>query len=183
MKHILFIATAFPESESDFKGIFIKDYLRSIEDEFQCSIYVFRICSSKKGFSVENDSKYTVYRYSLFSHKVPRVLKLVSYPYFLFLSLYYLKKIHKPEIIHVHGALYFAGSIGLILGKKLGIPVIYTEHMGRFGQFYHNRYLRLSANWLLARFDRITCVSSFTKSKIIAIGIPESKITIINNRE
>jgi L-malate glycosyltransferase len=181
LKQILFIATAFPESEIDFKGIFIKDYLLSINEEFHCSIYVLRICSTKNGFHIEENPNYTVYRYSLYSQDVGRILKWLSYPYFLFFSFYKLKKITEPDIIHVHGALHLAGTIGLVLGRKLGKPVIYTEHMGRFEQFYRKRYLRLSARWLLNKFALITCVSSFTRSKIVAIGLPERKIKIINN--
>jgi L-malate glycosyltransferase len=181
LKHILFIATAFPESETDFKGIFIKDYMLSIKDEFYCSIYEFRICSSKNGFHIEKKPHYTIYRYSLFSQNVARVLKWGSYPIFFFIAFYNLKKIPRPDIIHVHGSLQLAGTIGLALGKKLGKPVIYTEHMGRFEQFYLKRYQRLSAKWLLDKFALITCVSSFTRSKIIAIGLPERKIIIINN--
>jgi glycosyltransferase involved in cell wall biosynthesis len=181
LKHILFIATAFPECEVDLKGIFIKDYLLSIKDEFHCSIYVFRICSSKNGFHIEENPNYTVYRYSMYSQDVGRILKWFSYPYFLFLAFYKHKKINEPDIIHVNGGLYFAGTIGLALGKKLRKPVIYTEHMGRFKQFYRNRLLRLVAKWLLFKFDKITCVSSFTRSKIVGIGLTERMITIINN--
>lgn len=181
LKHILFITTAFPESETDFKGIFIKDYLFSIKDEFRCSIYIFRIYSAKKGFHVENAPHYTIYRYSLFSKNVGRILKWLCYPFFLILAYNHLKKIPEPDIIHVHGALHFAGTIGLALSNKLGKPVIYTEHMGRFAQYYKSELMRLTAKWLLAKFDQITCVSSFTRSKIVAIGLPERKITIINN--
>jgi glycosyltransferase involved in cell wall biosynthesis len=181
LKHILFIAYAFPESDIDFKGIFIKDYLLSIKDKFHCSIYVFRICSSKNGFHIEGNPNYTVYRYSLFSQDVGRILKWLSYPFFLLFAFYKLKKIPEPDIIHVHGALHLAGTIGLALGRKFGKPVIYTEHMGRFEQFYRKYLLRLTAKWLLTKFDLITCVSSFTRSKLVPIGIPENKITVINN--
>jgi glycosyltransferase involved in cell wall biosynthesis len=181
LMNILFLTNAFPESETDFKGIFIKDYLISIKDEFQCSIYAFRICSSKGGFNIENTSNFTVYRYSFFSQPVTRILKWLFYPLFLFLTIRHLRKINEPDIIHVHGSLYIAGIIGLAFSKKLGVPVIYTEHMGRFEHFYRKRHMRLTARWLMSKFDIITCVSSFTRSKIEAIGLPESKIITINN--
>lgn len=181
MKRILFIATAFPESEADFKGIFIRDYLLSIKDEFHCSIFVFRMCSSKNGFVVENTPSYTVYRYAWFSQSIARIFKWLFYPVFLIFTFNQLKKIPRPDIIHVHGALLIGGIIGLIFGRQKKIPVIYTEHLGRFEHFYQNRFRRLTARSILLKFDHITCVSSYIRSKITAIGIPEPRITVINN--
>lgn len=82
------------------------------------------------------------------------------------------------DLAHTHG--YFADLMGIPASRMLGIPVLSTCH----GFIGNDRNLRLY-NWLDCRAlrfaDRIIAVSDGIKDHLVAKGVDEKRIAVIQN--
>jgi len=81
------------------------------------------------------------------------------------------------EIVHSHGYKSNFYALGAT-GKR--VPLVATNHNWLK---YHWRLVAYSLldKWLIRYFDRIVAVSDLIRKEMIEAGIPESKITVIDN--
>jgi glycosyltransferase involved in cell wall biosynthesis len=85
----------------------------------------------------------------------------------------------KIDVIHTHG--YKSDILGLIAAKKAGIKCISTPHgFGQPNDFKLKVYIKLGA-FFLRFFDRVVPLSTQLKNESIAYGVPEGKISYIQN--
>ena len=88
-------------------------------------------------------------------------------------------KERKIDVIHTHG--YKSDILGIIAAKKTGIKCISTPHgFGQPNDFKLKVYIKLGL-FFLRFFDRVVPLSSQLKNESIAYGVPENKITYIQN--
>jgi glycosyltransferase involved in cell wall biosynthesis len=74
-----------------------------------------------------------------------------------------------PECIHAHG-IYPAGLAAVLIGHRLGIPAVVTEHWGQLPvRLAESRLLRAAVGFTLKRATRIVAVSDFLAREIRAI--------------
>ena len=89
----------------------------------------------------------------------------------------------RPDIIHIHSP-FFMGSVGFLVGKKIGVPVVASFHTD-FSSMqesirmpFKERLFRLSANYnryLYAQCDEVICPSPHATSIATSHGIKEAK--------
>src|SRR3990172_12234291 len=127
-RSILFLANAYPDFESSYRGIFIqKMALLLQQDEYEISVVTPKIY--KESLSVEEHHGIKVYRFPFFSgeklliehEKIP-YLRMICY----FISgglftVYALVK-HRCQLTHVHWAIP-TGLIGTFVGILLRRPL------------------------------------------------------------
>ncbi|MEX9938439.1 glycosyltransferase, partial [Providencia rettgeri] len=93
---------------------------------------------------------------------------------------------YNPDVVHLHST--FSGVIGrvviFIFFRNRKIKVIYCPHAFPF-LMNSNKYKKkgyIICEKLLAKYtDKIICVGKNEYDEAIKVGVPESKMTIINN--
>ncbi|HEX2948098.1 MAG TPA: glycosyltransferase [Armatimonadota bacterium] len=85
------------------------------------------------------------------------------------------------DIVHLHSAK--AGYLGRIATEPLGLPIIYTPHAFPFQRTtdWRRPIYRLIERRLAPLTQKIICVSSGEYYEALLAGLPEQKLTIINN--
>lgn len=74
-----------------------------------------------------------------------------------------------PECIHAHG-IYPAGLAAVLIGRKLGVPAVVTEHWGQLPvRLAESRLLRTVVGFTLRQAARVVAVSDFLAREIRAI--------------
>ena len=86
------------------------------------------------------------------------------------------------QLMHAHG--YKSNLIGLLASKLCGIQIVTTQHLyppmplkDKKLQFYS----KIDAFYTMKRMAKIIAVSGEIKEKLIAAGLDEHKITVIDN--
>jgi glycosyltransferase involved in cell wall biosynthesis len=86
------------------------------------------------------------------------------------------------QLMHAHG--YKSNIIGYLTSKWSGVPIIATQHLfppmpleDRKLQYYS----KIDAAFTMKRLSKIIAVSTAIKERLLAAGIDESKITVIDN--
>jgi len=183
-KSILFLSNAYPDFESSYRGIFIKQmalYLK--EGGFKISVVTPKIY--KKSPFFESQDGIPVYRFPFFAgdklliehEKVPYLRMVLYYITGFFFSLYAILKNH-CDLIHVHWAIP-TGLIGVAAGKLLGKPMVVTVHGS-------DLRMAMAGSPLLKRIFVYVCrnakhlhlVSEIMRKEIETFGISKEKISI-----
>ena len=76
---------------------------------------------------------------------------------------------------------YPDGFAAVRLGRKLGLPAVVSARGSDINLYSSFRAIRPMLRWTLLHADGAIAVSDDLKNKIIALGIPESKIRVISN--
>ncbi len=76
---------------------------------------------------------------------------------------------------------YPDGFAAVRLGRKLGLPAVVSARGSDINLYSSFRAIRPMLRWTLLHGDGAIAVSDDLKNKIIALGIPESKIRVISN--
>jgi glycosyltransferase involved in cell wall biosynthesis len=98
-------------------------------------------------------------------------------------SLSLARRLHREkqfDCIDAH-FVYPDGFAAIRLGKKLGIPVVVSARGSDINLYSSFRVIRPMLRWTLMHADGAIAVSADLKNKMIALGIPESKIRVIPN--
>lgn len=143
---VLVIPTWYPSGEDKLMGNYHKEFTRALnENNIKADmLYVDRQRLSKplkylfmKKKDIEDEKKYKVYKY--------RILNYAPINFDLGLKVYtkklekavkeYIKINGKPDILHAHVTIP-AGYAAYVVGKKLNIPVVITEHCANISRFF-----------------------------------------------
>jgi glycosyltransferase involved in cell wall biosynthesis len=85
----------------------------------------------------------------------------------------------KIDVIHTHG--YKSDILGLIAAKKTGIKCISTPHgFGQPNDFKLKMFIKLGL-FCLKFFNKVVPLSIQLKNECLAVGVPEKKISYIQN--
>ena len=76
---------------------------------------------------------------------------------------------------------YPDGFAAVRLGRKLGLPAVVSARGSDINLYATLRLIRPMLRWTLKHADGAIAVSADLKNKMIALGIPESKIRVISN--
>ncbi len=185
MRSILFITNAYPDFNASYRGIFIKKMAGLLQEEgYDIIVVTPKIYRKSRYF--ENLDGIKTYRFPFFAgnrllieHETIPYLRMVLYYISGFLlSLYVLFK-HRCKLIHVHWAIP-TGLIGLWVRKILKQPFMVTLHGSDLrmalekGGFLKRVFISVCRN-----STHIQCVSEVQKREILALGLPENKISVI----
>jgi glycosyltransferase involved in cell wall biosynthesis len=183
-RSILFLANAYPDFESSYRGIFIqKMALLLQQEEYEISVVTPKIY--KESLSVEEHHGMKVYRFPFFSgeklliehEKIPYLRMICYFISGVLFTVYALLK-HRCQLIHVHWAIP-TGLIGTLVGPLLKRPLVVTIHGSDL------RIAMTTSSWMKRLFlfvchqaIHLTCVSEVQKDAMVKLGIEERKISV-----
>ncbi len=181
-KKILVIPALFPASQNDNKGIFVWDYIKSVQGSYSVAVYNIRLFGEAAGVSVENEWGITIHRENLFKPtKVTKALKHLLYLVWYIKAIKYLKHFKGVDLIHVHGGLFLNGVLGLVASSRLKAPVVYSEHMGRFYEEYSNPIVRTAGQFIFKRFVGVLLVSNYLRRNVERRGFKPKQTFVVYN--
>lgn len=182
---ILFLTNAYPDSDSSYRGIFIKKMALLLRnDGYQISIVTPKIFKGSHYFEEQNGIR--VYRFPFFARnkllieykKIPYLRMILYYITGFFLTLYAVFK-NKCDVIHAHWAIP-TGLIAAWVGSLLKKPLVVTIHgsdlrmaLGRPG------FLQKIFTYVCNKGTQLNCVSEIQKRELERLGILKDNILTI----
>jgi glycosyltransferase involved in cell wall biosynthesis len=201
-RNILFIALMddFPSTERPVAGTFIKEFVDTMKDSYDCRLMLVRKKFIDIAFRTQMKNLWEFLK-TIFSMKVKlksrrfmdekdSAIIVAEYPIFCFLgkTLYLFggmsavltarrvlkKNAFKPDLIHAFKS-YPSAYIGWKLKQKLSVPVVNVEYQGPFSSYSAEPY-RMSRVLNTIRNIDITVHSSFQIDTIRPYGIPDERL-------
>lgn len=182
---ILFLTNAYPDSESSYRGVFIKKMASLLrESGYRLSIVTPRIYKESHYYEEQDGMK--VYRFPFFAgdkllieyQKIP-YLRMLLYFANGFLLTFYAALRNGCNLIHVHWAIP-TGPIGVMVGILLRKPLIVTIHGSDLRMALERPgFLRKLFLYVCRIAAHLNCVSEVQKNELEQLGIPSEKISTI----
>ena len=183
-KSILFLTNAYPDFDTSYRGIFLKEMATFLRAEGY-KIYVVTPKIYRKSPIFEDQNGIKVYRFPFPSgnrlliqyEKVPYLRVLIYYFTGLILTFLVVLK-SRCQLIHVHWAIP-TGLIGVFLGSIFRKPVIVTIHGSDLRMAVKNSGLiRKIFLYVCKKAKCLTCVSEFQKREMEEMGLSGEKISV-----
>jgi glycosyltransferase involved in cell wall biosynthesis len=182
---ILFLTNAYPDSESSYRGVFIKKLASLLQkDGYQISVVTPKIYKESPYFEEQNGVE--VYRFPFFARskllieyeKIPYLKMILYYITGFFLTIYAVFK-NKSDVIHIHWAIP-TGLVGVCVGSLLRKPLIVTVHGSdlRMAVERHG-FLRKVFMYVCKKTTHLNCVSEAQKKEIERLGVMVDKMSVI----
>ncbi len=181
-KHInlLVLPELFPEFEGDWKGVFIEDYLKSVESLNVQTLYI-RLTGTKKGITDEVfRNQFNIRRFNLTDKEVSRLLKPFLYIKWFIKGVELGKNYTDTTLIHAHGAI-LNGTLAYLIGKKLNVPFVVTEHTGPYSSILNSWLKSRISSFVLNRAAKVLVVSEHQKNEVLKLGISKEKVEVSYN--
>lgn len=170
----------FPEFEGDWKGVFIEDYLKSVETLSTQTLYI-RLSGNKKGIADEVfRNQFKVRRFNVTNKKVNSFLKPFLYIKWVTSGIQLGKAYADTTIIHAHGAV-LNGLLAYFISKKLNVPFVVTEHTGPYSRILDSWLKRNISKFVFNKAATVLVVSEHQKNEVLKLGISEDKIIVSYN--
>lgn len=168
--HILVVATWYPNGKDKLIGIYHKHFCRALSQNGVKvnMLHVDRQAISMlpqypfmKKFYTEDCDGYTVYFQRMLNiSRISFDLQIRSYVKHLEKLYRRYEKLHgKPDVIHAQVTVP-AGYAACLLGKKIGVPVVVTEHSSYFERFMSGKEGKY-AKYTLENAASISCVGKY----------------------
>lgn len=84
----------------------------------------------------------------------------------------------QPDLLHAHD--YKTNVLGVLLGRRFGLPVMTTLHGYGLGGGRLNWYYRIE-RWALRRMDRVVVVSDDLRQTALQLGVHPERCVLIEN--
>ena len=123
---ILLIPENFPTDENRVAGIFMKDYVKALQQFAEVTIFNSNPWYRGQYEEVRQSKSFDLH---LFKKKMKFPLNLPAYLWWERQSFMFAKKIRKPDLIYLHGAAQ-RGRWAMQLAKYWNVPIVITEHTG-----------------------------------------------------
>ena len=168
--HVLVLSSWYPNPKDKLIGIYHKIFCKALADHgvkinmlfverlpfSSCLRYPFM----KKYAEEHNDGYVTYFRKMIHLGRLSYDLHMRSYVKNVERLYRRYEKLHgKPDVIHAQVTIP-AGYAACKLGKKLGIPVVITEHASYFETFFSGKDAPY-AQYALKHADKLTCVGKY----------------------
>lgn len=178
--NLLVLPELFPEFEGDWKGVFIEDYLKSVEHINTQTLYL-RLAGKQQGITDENfRSQFKVRRVNLTDKKVSGLMKLIKYYSWFRKGVKLGTAYTDTTVIHAHGAI-LNGTLAYLIGKKLNVPFIVTEHTGPYSRILNSWLKSKISKFVFNKAAKVLVVSEHQKSEVLKLGIPSDKVEVSYN--
>ena len=168
--HILVIATWYPHGKDKLIGIYHKHFCQALAKtgvkvnmlhvDRQAISLAFKYPFMKKAYEEACEGYTTYFQRMLNVSRISFDLQVKLYTKRLEKLYYRYEKIHgKPDVLHAQVTVP-AGYAACVLAKKLGIPVVITEHATYFQRFMSGKEGKY-AKYALENTAALTCVGKF----------------------
>ena len=177
---LLVLPELFPEFEGDWKGVFIEDYLKSVEHLNSQTLYL-RLTGKQQGITDENfRGQFKVRRFNLTNKKVSSLMKPFKYYSWFRRGVKLGETYTDTTIIHAHGAI-LNGSLAYLIGKKLNVPFVVTEHTGPYSRVLNSRIKSKISKFVFKKAAKVLVVSEHQKQEVLKLGISSEKVEVSYN--
>ena len=168
--HVLILPSWYPTKESPLNGVFFKEQAESL---VQLGLKVGVLYPDMRSLRQLNarslrENHYQILRaeengvvvYRQAAWNLPVMVAKGWYQAFLTRQLYsrYVREVGKPDVLHVHGALW-AGISAMDLRRRHKIPFVVTEHSTAFARGVLSRYEMHAARTVLSQASASLAVS------------------------
>lgn len=170
--HVLVVATWYPLNEDKLLGIYHRQFCQALAEKgvkvnmlhvdrrpiSEIAAFPF----SKKRTRIAENGFTTYVAHMLNRSRISEAMQIKAYARTLE-KLYkeYEKEHGKPDVLHAQ-VLIPAGYATVMLGKKIGVPVIITEHAGCFDRFFSGWYAPFT-RIATQGAKKVTCVGQYMK--------------------
>jgi len=196
-KNLLIIANSFPHKNCLYGGIFVKNLVDSIAENFN-NIYVIAPTPHLPEFFGKFDWIPGSWQKGINPTNYSYKNILVYFPNFFVPPLNFLRETYAEEaykstvkliseknisfdIIHAH-FIYYAGYVGAKLKEKYKKPLIITGHGDDvYSLPFKYKHFEKMAKYALGNADYVTTVSKSNYEKLIELGVDKEKVTVIPN--
>lgn len=169
---LLVLTTSFPSSVYPASGVYIKRMLRELPKKVHVTVLTPACDRSMDGPAAWQGLRVWPIRYApqfwqILSHRpggIPAVLRDQPWAWalvpFFFISLLVatIRHARRADLIHAHWS--FAGLIGGIAGRWIGVPVVTSLHGSDVRLAAKNRMFRRLIQWASCLNERIVCVGN-----------------------
>lgn len=196
MLKVLIISHMYPSRTLAIKGIFIRQQVRHLK-ALNCEVVVVSPIPYTPPFLMTNQRRKEYRRTPI--HDVIDGVQIM-YPRYLrppgalfhapstfsmyagvFARIRRIVKDFRPHLIHAHAATP-DGYVGLLLGKKYGIPTVVTLHGSDINTYpFRDLWTRRMTERVIGETDRVIAVSRAIEKTAKAIAPPRSPIEVIYN--
>jgi len=178
--NLLVLPSLFPQYEDDISGIFVMDYMKSVEKYFNISVLDMKIAGENKGLIVEDRGNIKVFHYAISNKTVNKTLKKFLYLKWFHDGYKLGTRMKNLDIIHAHGST-LCGTLGLLISRRLKVPIVITEHSGPFSKHMGSMKSRVLTKYSLESADAVLTVSEDLKKQILNYSILPKKIIVTYN--
>jgi glycosyltransferase involved in cell wall biosynthesis len=175
--NILLIPENFPTDENPIAGIFMKDYVKALQEFSDVTIFnsnpwyrgVYEEVSGAKSFDLH-----------LFNKKMKFPLNLPAYAWWEKQSLNFAKKLPKPDLIYLHGTAQ-RGKWALQLARYWNVPLVITEHTGPWSAISSRPAILRRVKSVMEQADLVMPVSTHLEKEIRGSGIVPKRTAVLGN--
>jgi len=177
---LLVLPELFPEFEGDWKGVFVEDYLKSVEHLNTQTLYV-RLTGKKQGIVDEYfRGQFKVRRFNLTNKRIPFFLKPLMYFIWFRKAIKLGMAYSDTTIIHAHGAV-LNGTLAYLIAKKLNVPFVVTEHTGPYSRILNSWIKSNISKFVFNKAAKVLVVSEHQKNEVLKLGISPKKVEVSYN--
>lgn len=183
--HVVFLARWYPHRYDPMYGLFVKRHAEAASQKHKISvIYVHEDPTITKNYEVEIH-KGIINEYFFYykkSNSSSLFSKLRNLYWFLRGNYFLLRKIPKPDLIHVH-ILTRLGLLALIAKQISNIPYIITEHWSRYqdGRTYTGRLRKWLTKIVVNNATQVTTVSKQLEMAMKSHKLEHKKYILLPN--
>lgn len=177
---LLVLPELFPAFEGDWKGVFIEDYLKSVEHLTTQTLYI-RLIGKQQGIIDENfRGQFKIRRFNLTNKRLNPLMKLVKYFSWFREGVKLGVAYSDTTIIHAHGAV-LNGTLAYLIGKKLNVPFVVTEHTGPYSRILNSWIKSKISKFVFNRAAKVLVVSDHQKNEVLKLGVSPEKVEVSYN--
>ncbi len=178
--HVLVVPSWYPNGVDKLMGKYHIDFAQSLAQDNRFKVNLLYI--DRQGLSMIKSYLFSkkdyVEEFELFKTYGKKMLDLSRFGFDIQMKAYkkalfkayknYEKLNGKPDVLHAHVSIP-SGYACCELSKKIGVPVIMTEHFSEFSKFFKDPYKKY--NDVVMKHAKITCVSDFMTEEYRKNGI------------
>ncbi len=177
---ILLISEFYPQSASDWKGVFIRDYVHALRRFSEVEVLCTRPRGDKPVLNTQRDQDSQVTFHVTADRSSSGLSKWLVIRKWYKEALQQARNLQRPDAIYVHNSV-FQGRLAKRLAAEWSIPYYVTEHTGPFSSISDNELKRRQAKRVMEDAERVFTVSERTKKEIEQAGIHPNQIKVTHN--
>jgi len=179
--NVLILPDLFPKDEKDWVGIFVVDYINAILPTCNPWVFYSRLVGANSTIKeADFSNQFKVYRWS-YKQQIKAVLKPFYYLLWFGKTVSQILSLNKEiDIIHAHGAI-LNGTVAYLLGKRLKVPYVISEHTGPFTKISNSFVKKRWAKFILNKANKVFAVSAHLKKEMVEMGINNLNIDVSFN--
>lgn len=177
---ILVICEFYPENGSDWKGVFIRDYVDGLRPYAEVEVFASRPRAKVKMHEERIENGVRVIHHVSAARGGGRLTKWRIIRRWMNESMSIGKSLQRPDIIHVHNSV-LQGRLAMRLADAWSVPFVVSEHTGPFSSIADSPMKRRMAARVIAAAELLLTVSERTRAEVLAAGIRPKRSEVSYN--